>query len=260
MSDHPLLLNPERRRAYEDLCAHPSGTERTWSARWGWSRSKVTRFLNALVRYGLAELVRTDVGTLVLTRTTAEPRPNHPPVSNQNQIRSRSEPQPGQSRTTAEPRPNRLESRSISRSRPLELGPDEEVNLIRAMNQFLWLRFDDGFDEVSEDNRSSLATARKLLRDFAYDEIADELRKAVALFNPSKHGKGKLPWSLTFFEKGLFKALRARAKYSPGQTELLAVVRGEPKVAARTAPSELPADGARPAAIGEVIKRMGIRS
>lgn len=126
------------------------------------------------------------------------------------------------------------------------------------MNHFFWLRFDDEFDEVSEDNLSSLATARKLLREFAAADVIDELRKAIALFNPSKHGKGKLPWSLAFFEKGLFKALHARAKRDAAEQNEM-VLLGTIAGGAETKALDRGTKPAAPEPIGATLRRMGVR-
>jgi hypothetical protein len=235
MIRHPMLLDPARRRAFDDLLEHPCGTERTWSARWGWSRSKVTRFLAALERHQLADLEKSEWGTLVRMRAKAEPQPNHGRTTPHLFTRAGTEPGPVHSRTRAEPQPGRLGSLGSSSTDLVSRSGSYGVELIRALNRFGRIRFGDEFDEISDDNRSSLAAARSLeASGFDLDDVVDELRKAVTLFNPSKHGRGNLPGSLAYFEKGLRKALAARAANDAREQNemvLLATIAGEPEAA-----------------------------
>lgn len=249
---HPLLLDPERRRAFEDLLATPSGTERTWAARWGWSRAKVRRFVAALERHQLADLTRTEFGTAVRIRPTPGPQPAHPPLH-------QTGPRAVQDRPTPGPCPAHLVSSSrltdlVSRSAETETY---EVELIRALNRFGRIRFGDEFDDISDDNRSSLAAARSL-RDsgFDLDVVVDELRKAVTLFNPSKHGRGNLPGSLAYFEKGLRKALSARAANDAREQSemvLLATIEGEAGARSPGKPEPIAA------VIGTIARQVGGR-
>lgn len=126
------------------------------------------------------------------------------------------------------------------------------------MNRFFGLRFGDEFDEVSDDNLSSLAAGRSF-RDSGHElaDVIDELRKAIALFNPSKHGKGKLPWSLSYFEKGIRKALRARVAHDAlenNEIPLLSPIEGGASTKAGKAGTPEPIG----AVLGD-LKRFGAR-
>ncbi|MDP9179710.1 MAG: hypothetical protein M3O61_18715, partial [Gemmatimonadota bacterium] len=56
MSDHPLLRDPERRRAYELLLANPAGTFRSWAQLLGWTAPRTQRFIESCAREGFLEV------------------------------------------------------------------------------------------------------------------------------------------------------------------------------------------------------------
>jgi hypothetical protein len=85
--------------------------------------------------------------------------------------------------------------------------------LIKAMNVALLVRFPESYQQVMLDNRSSVGAADRLeLAGVPADRAEVHLQEQCRLFNPSKHGKGELPRSLAYFERGILKAWRGEAQ------------------------------------------------
>jgi hypothetical protein len=81
------------------------------------------------------------------------------------------------------------------------------------MNGVLADRFGQEYRPVMHDNRASVAAGERLQAagidvDFAIAEV----RGSCWLFNPSKHGRGELPRSLAYFERGIVKGWGMRAQ------------------------------------------------
>jgi hypothetical protein len=100
---------------------------------------------------------------------------------------------------------------------------DYTVACIAAVNEVMINRFGEEFSPIMFDNRrSAVAGARLKSAGIELAFAIAELRKACVLFNPSKHGCGKLPINLGYFEKGV---LSAHAKRGQLGIPLLAVER-----------------------------------
>lgn len=164
MTAHPFLSIPENAKAYQTLCDCPSGSIRSWAAKAGWTRSRMERFLLQLRAAGLATL---DVG---LKGSTFVPKGGVPDAS----------------RTETRPAAD-LGSKSESDKVP-RYG-EAEVELIRAANVVLAER---AWDLIPENNRGSLAGAKKILQIVPFDRAKPLLEAAVRLFNPSATGGGAL--------------------------------------------------------------------
>jgi hypothetical protein len=81
------------------------------------------------------------------------------------------------------------------------------------MNDALLARFKESYRRVLEDNKSSVASAGRLeLAGIPVDKAEAHLLVQCRLFNPSKHGKGDLPKSLAYFERGILKAWKNEAQ------------------------------------------------
>jgi hypothetical protein len=98
---------------------------------------------------------------------------------------------------------------------PEEVITDYAGVLIAIMNRALRQRFGDEYKPVMYDNRRSAATVAKLKAAKVPLRFARiELEKHCRLFNPSKHGRGRLPGTLGYFEKGLLRAHEANCAQS----------------------------------------------
>lgn len=81
------------------------------------------------------------------------------------------------------------------------------------MNSSLHQRFSETYRPVLPDNRSSIEAALRLdVSGVPADRAVFYLEEQCRLFNPSKHGKGELPRSLAYFERGILKAWRGEAQ------------------------------------------------
>lgn len=234
--DHPILREPERKRAYDILRGSPTGTERAWAKQIGWKRARVQRFIAALVRQRLATATRTRYGTRIefATRSIADPQPIH-------------------SQSIPDPKPIHLDTGEIAR---LDLGGSGEegsdhgyaVQLIEVMNTEL-VRLLTGFKPVRSDNRGSHDAARRIRQAGvplyrAIEVLRDDCRR----FNPSKHGRGEYPHTLAYFQKGVLDRWRAE------QTEitLLSVVRDHKESEAVKTPR-----GGKPVPLVEAMLKYG---
>jgi hypothetical protein len=81
------------------------------------------------------------------------------------------------------------------------------------MNDGLSARFQESYRPVLADNVSSIAAADRLeLAGVPAGKAEAHLLVQCRLFNPSKHGKGDLPKSLAYFERGILKAWKNEAQ------------------------------------------------
>ena len=103
------------------------------------------------------------------------------------------------------------------------------------MNEQLFARFGEQFKPVRYDNRrSAAAVARLKVAGVPLEFAVEQLRRSCLLFNPSKHGRGNLPGTLGYFERGILKAFAVRGQteitllaVEPGGEELTRVVRSD---------------------------------
>jgi hypothetical protein len=81
------------------------------------------------------------------------------------------------------------------------------------MNEALAARFKESYRPVLLDNASSIAAADRLENaGVPAGKGEAHLLVQCRLFNPSKHGKGELPKSLAYFERGVLKAWKTEAQ------------------------------------------------
>lgn len=169
----------ERARALEDIRQNGRASTRQLAKRWGWTRSKVIRFLVFL-----------DSHKNSLNRTTGPVKPgpvnaypnHHGPVKD-----------------------SPLDGTTLDKLH-LEAGSGYTSGLISEMNRCLASRFGEHYRPVQHDNRSSVATGQELQAAGVDGEWAMMmLRRHAMRFHPEKHGGGKLPGSLKFFRNGLLR-------------------------------------------------------
>lgn len=208
--NHPLFVDSERRKAFEDLVSRPTGNHRSWARKWSWSIGRVQRFISALERCEIADITRTRYGTTIRFRCEADAR----------FLRS-SESRPDQSRSGADAQPMRLEKNRSTlglgpRKRELLNESAEEhyaANCIHAINEGMLANLGPEFRPIMLDNRRSAKAAAALIAAGVELPFAiQEIRKGCLLFNPSKHGRGNPPGTLAYFEKSLLKAHSKRGQ------------------------------------------------
>jgi hypothetical protein len=193
----PLLRDPARKKVFELLIAVPTGTEREWAEAAGWSRDKMRRFLSALVQAGLISRKVTPYGSTItiLKRDTSDAQ------------------EPHTNRTKAAPGAPHLGSSGFLVSKEPSTPPEYSTSLITAMNNALAARFPEAYRRVKLQNPSSIAAAERLqLAGVPIDNAIRHLEEQVRGFNPSRHGKGDLPHSLAYFERGILNAYRTEAQ------------------------------------------------
>lgn len=221
MSDlHPFLQDPENARGYAHLLAVPIGTVRTWARSLGWSRSSMQRFLASLCREHLGEVQSCKTHSVFRplsgkTKGFPHPPPISPPAIAQNHDVARCVPgRLGTSRyVPAALGSSGLGGKEPSATAPATAGSEYSRALITAMNDALSARFKESYRPVLTDNDSSIAAADRL--DKAGVPVGNaeaHLLVQCRLFNPSKHGKGELPKSLAYFERGILKAWKTEAQ------------------------------------------------
>jgi hypothetical protein len=218
-AQHPFLLQPSRQKAFADLANNGTGTYRAWAKRWGWSVSRVQRFISALDRLGIAMVTRTPYGTMIRVRITADSRIRNASasLSNRNEFDPDSETNHLGSQTR---------STTILGPRGVESAEEQTVEsytvaCISVINEQLKSRFGPRFSPIRFDNLGSAGAGARLHAAGVELKFAiAKLRKDCADFNPVRQGRGQLPGSLAYFEKSLLKAHanrpRAHAREEPG--------------------------------------------
>lgn len=193
---HTFLEDPENARAYAHLLAVPIGSQRTWATALGWSSGKMQRFLASLSRYRLGEIQSCKHGSVFRPLKAEEPQRVHRGASMRIDVH----------------RPA-LGSTGLVAKEPSAAGLKYSTALITTMNDALVARFAEGYRAVLDDNRSSIEAADRLdLAGVPVDRAEEHLLAQCRLFNPSKHGKGELPRSLAYFERGIMKAWKGEAQ------------------------------------------------
>jgi HNH endonuclease len=301
LSSHPLLINVDRRRAFELLRSDPAGSIRTWSEKLEWHPGRVRRFINSLERSGLAIVTRTPYGTRVqmlpevelpnvVSGTSRPPRKERnrdilspkvrfailardkftcrycgasgegvklqvdrvvavarggsddpenlvtacfdcnsgksdtdlsDPIAEPTQITDAQPAQmAGTPRHTLDTQPDSLGSTAGSKSLGLGAGLDEKEPVdnysaacIETMNEQLTSIFGAHYRRVKYDNkRSNLACDHWKAAGVELAFAIDEIRKACMRFHPEKHGRGRLPGTLGYFERGVLEAHATRSQ------------------------------------------------
>lgn len=217
-NEHTFLQDPEYARGYAHLLAVPIGSVRTWARSLGWSRSSMQRFLASLRREHLGEVQSCKTHSVFrpLSGKTKgfvhPPSPVHTPVAQTHDVARCVPGRPGTSRYV----PAALGSSGLVGKEPsatAEAGSEYSRALITAMNDALLARFRESYRSVLVDNVSSIAAADRLEKaGVPADKAEAHLLVQCRLFNPSKHGKGDLPKSLAYFERGILKAWKTEAQ------------------------------------------------
>jgi hypothetical protein len=214
--DHPVLRDPSRRKAFAELLAHPIASRKEWATLLGWTESRVQRFLAALEGAELVVLNKSKWGTAIRARTVPDQKPDGSiPLGN-----VEPDPYPIQDRTETDPRPDTLGSTAGSKSLGLGAGLDEKEPVdnysaacIDTMNEQLSRIFGEHYRRVLYDNkRSGLACDHWKSAGVALEFAIEEIRKACLKFNPSHHGRGRLPGTLGYFERGVLEAHATRSQ------------------------------------------------
>lgn len=212
---HTYLQDPENARAYAHLIEFPIGSVRKWAKALGWSDGKMQRFLGALRRYRLGSIETCQHHSVFRPlngKKEAFPHPtpvSPPPLAPPHEVHRSASVRIDAHRCVSAP----LGSSGLVDQQPSAAGLEYSTALIKAMNDALVARFADGYRAVLPDNRSSIDTATRLeLAGVPPDRAEAHLLEQCRLFNPSKHGKGELPRSLAYFERGILKAWRGEAQ------------------------------------------------
>jgi hypothetical protein len=147
---HPYLASPENAAAFAYLAANPSGSRARWAKGLGWSPSKVQRFIEALLRFRLAETEVLKGYNLTVFKPLVDP-----PVSD----RSATGPRADRARSAAG-QPHLEASRSGSsvsrcKSAPANGGNAEAMTCIAVVNEVLGSNFGDNYTPISPDNYGS---------------------------------------------------------------------------------------------------------
>jgi hypothetical protein len=250
---HPFLEDPENARAYAHLLAVPIGSLRTWAKDLNWSAGKLQRFIAALRRYRLGSVESCKHNSVFRPLNGKTPGKTHPPpknpppfASDHDVHRSVSDRIDAHRCASAAP----LGSSGLVGKEPSAAGSEYSNTLITAMNAALSARFLDGYRPVLIDNKSSIEAAHRLEHaGVPADRAVAHLEIQCRLFNPSKHGKGELPRSLAYFERGILKAWRSEAQL---EIPLMQLERASSDDAPRY-PKYVPPAGDRPIAKPESI-------
>lgn len=214
---HPFLQDPENARGYAHLLAVPLGTVRTWAKSLGWKKGKMQRFLASLSRHQIGELQSCKTHSVFRPLNAPihpfTPRVKIAPIAPTHDVYRRVPGVPGTDRyTSAALGSTGLEAKEPS-AKADTAGSEYSRALITAMNEALLARFKESYRPVLLDNRSSIRAATRLeLAGVPLAKGEAHLLVQCRLFNPSKHGKGELPKSLAYFERGTLKAWRTEAQ------------------------------------------------
>jgi hypothetical protein len=257
MIDHPFLADPERAAAFEQLAANPSGSIRGWAKLLGWEATKAKRFVQSLIRYGLADIQSCRHGSVF--RPLSDPLG----VAPRGATDRPTPPQTATHRHTSKPRHLAVLGAAAESSRPsldtglLDTGSRDAdaKRLIGAMNEALGSSIGDSYVPVAEDNRGSHRAAEKLFvagvpMDFAIAQLIRDARR----FNPSRHGGGDIPRSVGFFVKGIITAWGRQREQLPLPRILTDVERSRP--AQKLYKPEVPERVAAPETISQVMERL----
>lgn len=201
LTSHPYLLAPHRAAAFADLLAQPVGTDRSWSARWGWTHQRVRRFLLHLQRLGLIHISSTRDGTSVSFCDTA--------------ARAESVAKPWQDRgkTVAPPGQLPINPRELPRETTLGSNVDNSTDdgaadlaarCIAAMNEVGAFRFAGAYLPVRRDQRRSVTAARAwLAAGLDPDWCVVEVRRQTMVVK-------RTPVTLGFCQRGVLEAWTGR--------------------------------------------------
>lgn len=197
---HPYLASPENAAAFAYLAANPSGSRARWAQGLGWSPSKVQRFIEALLRFRLAETEVLKGYNLTVFKPLVDP-----PVSD----RSATGPRADRARSAAG-QPHLEASRSGSsvsrcKSAPANGGNAEAMTCIAVVNEVLGSNFGDNYAPISPDNYGShRAVLQWIAAGMSLEDMTRLLRQKAAAFNPEKSG-GDLPRSVGYFTRWMLK-------------------------------------------------------
>lgn len=236
---HPYLIDPERAQAFAYLVANPWGSRVRWAQALRWNPSKLQRFIDALVRFRLAE-IEVTAGCPTHFKSLIDP-----PISS----RSGSDPTPIKNRSAADqPYPEASRSgSSVSRcgNKPQQnSGNAEAMTCIATVNEVLLANFGANYEPIRPDNFGShRAVVAWIQAGMSLEDMTRLLRQKAAAFNPEKSG-GELPRSLGYFTKWMLKewAIERRQIPLPLMTVSQQPVRREAMK--------------KPIALGEVLKTM----
>lgn len=212
-----LLADPENAKAYQTLCDHPRGSTRAWATKAGWTHSKMVRFLDALKRAGLGEVVKLPRGSLFRTVPNCSEtfRNSGYPVSSAVVVETQIEKLP---RYGASPK----EEEQLRGA----------IKLVAELNRALAAKFDKGYSPIRLDNLGSIAAAKRILKTVPVDRAVALVWEAGMAFTPDKTG-GDLPRSLghPFITKYVCNEYRKIERaLARGQLSLLFVESSKPPV------------------------------
>jgi hypothetical protein len=202
---HPYLIDPERAAAFAFLSANPSGSRARWAKGLTWSPSKVQRFIEALLRFRLAEIEVNPYFTHFKPLVDVEP-PKPSPVSD----RSAPGQQPIKNRSTAgQAHLEALDSGFLvsryAKAPPKNGGNAEAMTCIAVVNEVLGANFGEHYTPISHDNHGSHRAVQHWIEvGIPLETMTRLLRMKAAVFNPEKIN-GDMPRSLAFFTKWILK-------------------------------------------------------
>jgi hypothetical protein len=211
---HPYLADPERAAAFAYLVANPSGSRARWAKGLSWSPSKVQRFIEALLRFRLAEIEVNPYFTHFNPLVEVEP-PKLSAVSD----RSAPGQQPIKNRSAAgQAHLEALDSGYlVSRygKAPAKNGGNAEaMTCIAVVNEVLGANFGQNYTPISHDNHGSHRAVQHWIEvGIPLDAMTRLLRMKAAVFNPSKIN-GDMPRSLASSRSGSSKSGRSSSASS----------------------------------------------
>lgn len=234
-----LLADSGRAAAFADLVANPHGSVRVWAERWGWHRSKVERFLKRLESSGLMQFERSKTETRVSGVSACVSASKEDTETLKPESTGLSGGVSGVSVCHLDPGP-------LDHSRERNtVTPNYTEQLIAAMNGELSRIYGSDYRSVSSDQKGSHRAGDALQAagvpvDFALERLLADCRT----FNPSKHGRGKLPQSLNLFTRGILRSWSRRSQLELGLPPKLHIDR-----------PDLPAPdrGGKPSPLGDAI-------
>jgi hypothetical protein len=204
---HPYLADPERAAAFAYLSANPSGSRARWAKGLTWSPSKVQRFIEALVRFRLAE-IEVVRGYFSVFKPLIEP-PSLDPFGPIND-RSETGPKPINNRSdSGRAHLEALDSGYLvsryAKAPPKNGGNAEAMTCIAVVNEVLGANFGEHYTPISHDNHGSHRAVQHWIEvGIPLEAMTRLLRMKAAVFNPEKIN-GDMPRSLAFFTKWILK-------------------------------------------------------